>query len=128
MFRQKLFIACNYLKLVFVNFAPKDTWNLALNAIRLVQINDLSYQIIIGGEIANYAIYTNEPWVDDRFNGHRNPNEGWVEKAIAYATPGIKNIMDGTITVKELVEINQIQKNQIDIQRENAISRLEGGN
>lgn len=123
MFRQKLLLACQYLKLVFVNFAPKDTWNLALNAIRLVQVSDLSFQIIIGGEIANYAIYTNEPWIDDK-----NPNEGWVERAIAYATPGIKNIMDGTITIGELIEINQIQKNQIDIQRENAISKLEGGN
>ncbi len=79
--------------------APKDTWNLALNAIRIVQENGAWY-ILIGGEIAPYAVFTNEPWEKGK-----NPNEGWIEKTIEECMPAIKQIMSGTITQDEVDEL-----------------------
>lgn len=79
--------------------APKDTWNLALDAIRIVQENGAWY-ILIGGEIAPYAVFTNEPWEKGK-----NPNEGWIEKTIEECMPAIKQIMSGTITQDEVDEL-----------------------
>ena len=78
--------------------APKDTWNLALNSIRLVQ-EDGEWYVLIGGEIAPYAEYTNEPWQHGK-----NPNEGWIEATLESVLPTIKQIMSGAISQVDLDE------------------------
>ena len=99
--QEKLEQASKYLQSVLKLFAPKDTGNLSLNAIRLVQVKPDEWQIIIGGEIAPYAVYTNEKWQSQRWAGKRNPNEGWVNRAIESATPNLNLIMSGAITPSE---------------------------
>lgn len=81
--------------------APKDTFNLALNAIRKVYENGLWY-VVIGGELAPYAIYTNEPWISSRWNGKSNPNEGWIQNTIYEMTHVIELIFSGSYTDEDI--------------------------
>jgi hypothetical protein len=99
--QEKLEQASRYLQSILKIFAPKDTGNLSLNAIRVVQVKPDEWQIIIGGEIAPYAVYTNAEWQSQRWAGKRNPNEGWVNKAIESAKPNLILILSGTITPSE---------------------------
>lgn len=78
--------------------APKDTWNLALNSIRIVQ-EDGTWYVLIGGEIAPYAEHTNEPWQQGK-----NPNEGWIEATLEEIRPIIKQVMSGAISQNDLEE------------------------
>lgn len=73
------------LKLVLQARAPYDTGNLAINSIRIVD-----NAVYIGGEIADYAIFTNEPWIN---RTGKNPNEGWVQAAIMEAVPIIQKAL-----------------------------------
>lgn len=100
--QEKLEQASKYLQSILKIFAPKDTGNLSLNAIRLVQVTPNEWQIIIGGEIAPYAVYTNEKWQSQRWAGKRNPNEGWVSRAIESAKPNLMLILGGKITISEI--------------------------
>jgi hypothetical protein len=99
---EKLEQASKYLQQVLKVFAPKDTGNLSLNAIRIVQVAPSKYQIIIGGEIAPYAVYTNNEWVAQRWAGKVNPNQGWVNRAIDNAKPVLMSILSGAITLDEI--------------------------
>jgi hypothetical protein len=99
---EKLEQASKYLQQVLKVFAPKDTGNLSLNAIRIVQVAPSKYQIIIGGEIAPYAVYTNADWVAQRWAGKVNPNQGWVNRAIDNAKPVLMSILSGAITLDEI--------------------------
>ena len=99
---EKLEQASKYLQQVLKVFAPKDTGNLSLNAIRIVQVAPSKYQIIIGGEIAPYAVYTNAEWVAQKWAGKVNPNQGWVNRAIDNAKPVLMSILSGAITLDEI--------------------------
>jgi hypothetical protein len=90
--------AAEVLKSALVANAPKDTWNLALNSIRVVQENG-SWYVLIGGEIAPYAEYTNEAWKKGT-----NPNEGWIERSIEEVLPVITQIMSGALSEAEIDE------------------------
>lgn len=95
---QRIYQCCVVLHTALVANAPKDTWNLSLNSIRIVQESS-NWYIAIGGEIAPYAVYTNEPW-----NRGKNPNEGWIERTINDCLPYIKKIMSGSISEAEIDE------------------------
>ncbi len=101
----RLFQALKLLHEALVARAPKKSWNLALNGIVTVQDGTERY-IVIGGEVAPYAEYTNENW--DQFQpplkGKKNPNEGWIESAIEFCLPMIEQIMSGTLTIEEIKE------------------------
>ena len=76
--------------------APKDTGNLAYNAIKYRWLNNHQFEIYIdvgdteafvSGEkyysgTAPYTPFTNETWISDRWNGKKNPNENWWNNAI----------------------------------------------
>jgi hypothetical protein len=99
---EKLNQASRYLQSILRVYAPKDTGNLSLNAIRVVQLAPSKYQIIIGGEIAPYAVYTNAEWKAPRWAGKRNPNQDWVGKAIDSAKPYLIQILGGVVTLSEI--------------------------
>jgi hypothetical protein len=103
---------CKYLKLV----APKDTWNLTINGIHTIY-EDGTYYVLVGGETAPYAVSTNEKWAVGR-----NPNEGWLDKAIDTC---VKNafplFFQGTyekIDIENLQKINDL-KNAVTSSYEN---------
>ncbi len=72
--------ALNYLKIV----APKDTGNLAFNAIKYEILGD-TMRIYVDEDIAPYMVYTNEEWINRK---GVNPNQQWwndaVEQIIGY--------------------------------------------
>lgn len=109
--KNRQYQAALLLQTALVANAPKDTWNLALNGIRLVQDNGQWY-VLIGGEIAPYAVFTNEPWTRGK-----NPNEGWIERTIEECLPMIQQIMSGTITQEEVDEWKR-QQYETDLTRQ----------
>ena len=106
--------ACNILKLVLQARAPYDTGNLALNSIRIVQNS-----VIIGGEIADYAIYTNEPW-----NKGTNPNQGWVQDAIKEAVPLIQGVLSGKAKMSDVRRTQKMYKQIIAERKKNMTAKL----
>lgn len=109
--------ALNILKLVLQARAPYDTGNLALNSIRIV-----GNAVYIGGEIADYAIFTNEPWISR--NGKSNPNEGWVEKAIEEAVPIIQRVLSGKATEKDIQQSQKMYKGIISDRKKRMVENL----
>ena len=61
------------------NAAPKDTWNLAVNALKLEE-TETGYVIYVDSAVAPYMVYTEEPWTSTRWNGKKNPNEVWFRR------------------------------------------------
>lgn len=61
--------------------APYDTGNLAMNAIKMEMESPNVCLIYVDESIAPYMPFTNEPWVSPKWNGKKNPNEGWWQKA-----------------------------------------------
>lgn len=59
---------------------PLKTGNLRYNSILLRTTGVNQYQIYINQDIAPYAPYTTEKWISPRWNGKKNPNEGWWDK------------------------------------------------
>lgn len=75
--------------------APKDTGNLAYNAIQFEWVDNSTFKIFVNEEIAPYMPFTNEPWdirIIKQGTGRKgetrtvirtweNPNEGWFDRA-----------------------------------------------
>lgn len=76
-FRRVCENACRQLR----GLAPYDTGNLALNAIRIEFPSPSVCLIYVDEAIAPYMPYTTRPWVSPRWNGRKNPNEGWWQAA-----------------------------------------------
>lgn len=104
-YRERLEQAADYLVMWLQIRAPKDTWNLAMNGIRKAYDEFGSPQIVIGGELAPYAVYTNEKWLSPIFGGKQNPNEGWIQNAVQDAIPVLTAIMTGVMTQEEYAAI-----------------------
>ena len=99
--------ACNILKSVLQAKAPYDTGNLAINGIWIA--NDGSGVLIGGKEAAPYAVYTNESWADGK-----NPNEGWIDRAIQEALPIIEQALSGKITKEQYEETMRFYGEEFD--------------
>lgn len=61
---------------------PIDTGNLRYNGTRIEYSNGGRVcKIYIDGDgkdgVAYYMPFTNEPWISPKWNGRKNPNEGW---------------------------------------------------
>ncbi len=108
--------ACKILKLVLQARAPYDTGNLAINSIRIV-----GNAVMIGGEIADYAIYTNEPWIQRK---GKNPNEGWVQKAIREAAPIIQRTLSGKATADDLRQVQTKYEGVIADRKQKMLAEL----
>ena len=87
---------------------PFRSGNLA-STIHVAQDPDGLY-VVIGNENIDYAAATNEPWISPKWNGKKNPNEGWVENTIKKYENNIKAIFQGEMTEEELNRIIQEQE------------------
>ena len=104
--------------------APKDTFNLAINGIRKAYDDLTGFPIIvIGGEVAPYAIYTNEPWIAERWKGKVNPNQEWIQNAIIEVIPTIQSIMSGEITQEDYARITGTNAMMLNNQFDNAANQ-----
>ena len=84
------------------------------------------WQVVIGGELAPYAVYTNEPWISPRWNGKENPNLYWVERACQEAAPTLSLIMSGEVSEQEINELIAYNMNA-EYDAWQAASALTGG-
>lgn len=103
--------------------APYDTGNLALNSIRIVQRSG-DWCVVVGGEIADYAVYTNEAWTADRWNGKQNPNEGWIDREIQSALPQVRSQLTGTMTQAEYEQIIATQQQRVKTTQQQRLQDL----
>lgn len=74
-------------------FVPYDTGHLKDDAIKGMWVGN-TYRIYIDETVAPYVFYTQEPWED---RPGKNPNEGWVEKAVDYLAHYINSRIKGEI-------------------------------
>lgn len=74
---------------------PVDTGNLKYNAIQFYYIDETTFRIEVNEDIAPYMPYTNEPWTASRWNGAKNPNEGWWELATRFVAEMIVDELYG---------------------------------
>lgn len=81
--------------------APYDTGNLRDHGITLEATGINEYTISIGAPEAPYAVYTNEVWVSPKWNGKKNPNEHWIDKAVTDAVMMIAAMVDGMIATHD---------------------------
>lgn len=55
-----------------------STGNMAFNALKY-KVEDNVFIVYIDEKIAPYVWFTQMPWTAKRWNGKKNPNEGWFE-------------------------------------------------
>jgi len=87
--------------------APKDTGNLAYNAIKFKWVSDTHFKIYVdmgNGEsksigVAPYMPFTNEIWLSPKWKGKKNPNEGWWDRAVKVITIYIAKRLNGELKV-----------------------------
>lgn len=79
--------------------APYDTGNLSRNAIKLEFVSAKEALIYVSKAIAPYMPYTNEPWLSPYWNGKKNPNEGWFDRAAEIIAGNIKEQVGGEIKI-----------------------------
>lgn len=113
--------AADYLVVMFKINAPKKTFNLAINGIRKAYADNTGFPIIvIGGEVAPYAIYTNEPWISDRWLNKQtgvmaiNPNQGWIQQTIRECIPTLQAILSGSMTLEEYATLMNVRNDSLD--------------
>lgn len=72
---------CNRAVSILRERAPIATGNLRYNSIRYENSGPDTFTIYIDEAIAPYMPFTNEKWVDARWNGTENPHEKWFQNA-----------------------------------------------
>lgn len=108
-------LACEFLAAYLRLKAPIDTGNLTQFGVGVVYKRPDLIQVVIGNELADYAIYTNEPWLSPRWRGRKNPNEGWIQRALAEALPTMKSILtrNTRVSLREIDELKSQIQNKI---------------
>lgn len=100
---KKLYLAQDIILAHLRVYCPVRTGNLAAT----ITPDNNSLVITIGDENVQYAPFTNESW--DNFapplKGHKNPNEGWINKALDAALPIVDKFFAGSVTEEEAKEI-----------------------
>lgn len=88
-----MYSAFNYLK----SLVPKNTGNMRYNATKVDNLGNGKWRLYIDENIAPYVPYTNEPWISPKWNGKKNPNEGWFERATDLVARYISTLLRGTL-------------------------------
>ncbi len=92
-----LFEMTNILHKHLYNFSPVDTGNLHDRGLIKQQVSNNSMGVVLGGRDAPYGPITTLPWISPRWNGKRNPNEGWAKLATNVAAQEIASKIGGKI-------------------------------
>jgi len=110
----RLETAVDYLVIWLKVRAPKKSGNLALNAIKKTW-NPMAntWDIVIGGELAPYAVYTNEIWIA---RPGVNPNQGWIQTACIEAKPILQAMISGIMTQQDIDRIMVDQGGDLNVQ------------
>ncbi|HHX66661.1 MAG TPA: hypothetical protein GX708_01210 [Gallicola sp.] len=99
----------DYIVAVLKMNAPKRTGNLAYNSIRLV-----GNEIKVGGEIAPYAVYTEE---------NNKSSKGWIKRTIQSLIPTIEQLAKNNISEEEFRKLIDETNKNVDLQFENIANK-----
>lgn len=77
--------------------SPVDTGNLRDRGLIKKQFSPTNAGIVLGGRDAPYGPITTLPWIHPRWQGKRNPNEGWAQRATQAAVQEIATTLGGRI-------------------------------
>ena len=77
--------------------APVDKGNLKNYGVTYAFLDNDTFEIKIDLGKAPYMPYTNEPWIAKRWNGKKNPNEGWWQKAVEKVVQGLASAIGGEV-------------------------------
>lgn len=87
-----------YLTLAYLrSLVPYDTHNMQNNATNVENLGGGKWRLYVDENIAPYVPYTNEPWVSPKWNGKKNPNQGWFERATDLVARYISTLLRGTL-------------------------------
>lgn len=90
-------IACLSAVDIVKSVSPVDTGNLKNNGVTYAFLDNDTFMIKIDLAKAPYMPYTNEPWLAKRWNGKKNPNEGWWENAVKKVVEYLAQALGGEI-------------------------------
>lgn len=94
--------AVAFLTLKAPNIYFQSTNNLRQSIRKAQNPETMRWEILIGGELAPYAVYTNEEWISPKWKGKPNPNQGWVQAAFEEMANVLSAVMSGTITQENI--------------------------
>ena len=80
----------------FKPLTPIDTGNLR-SSVKFVFTSPTRAVVYVDTKQAPYMPYTNEPWISPRWNGKKNPNEGWFDREVENALEKTVKSMKGII-------------------------------
>lgn len=77
-----------------------STGNMRYNASKIRRVDQNTTEMMIDANIAPYVVYTNEPWISPKWNGKKNPNQGWFERATEAVAVELAAMLGGTLERK----------------------------
>lgn len=83
---------------------PVDSGNMR-DTMRAVKTARNQYAVIINPDnLAYYAVYTNEKWISDRWNGRKNPNEKWIDSGVTTFAMYLAQALGGKLSTDGIQE------------------------
>lgn len=83
---------------------PVDTGNMR-DTMRANKTGKNAYSVTINPDnLAYYAVYTNEKWIADRWNGRKNPNEKWIDSGVTTFAMYLAQSLGGELTTDGTTE------------------------
>lgn len=79
------------------SFVPVNTGNMRYNATKVENLGGGKWRLYVDEDIAPYMPYTTEPWISPKWNGKKNSNEGWFERASHLVANYIAGALHGTL-------------------------------
>lgn len=95
--KEKFTEVCNEAVEIVRNYAPVDTGNLEENGVSFEWVDDNTFNIYVDEALAPYMPYTNEVWKSPRWNGKKNPNEGWWQYSVERIVKYLVEELDGEV-------------------------------
>ena len=86
----------------FKPLVPYDTGNMATLATKVEKVAENRVRIYVDSAIAPYVVYTNEPWLSQKWKGKKNPNEKWFERAVEMVAQELAAMLGGTLSTEEV--------------------------
>lgn len=72
---------------------------------RAVKTGKNEYTVIINPDnLAYYAVYTNEKWIDERWHGKQNPNEKWIDSGVTTFAMYLAQALGGKLSTDGIQE------------------------
>ena len=90
--------ACDKAVKAVKKVAPRKSGHLADNGVRIEYPSPNICRIYVDTTtMAPYMPYTNEPWISPKWNGKKNPNEGWWQGTLPMVCNIIAQELKGVI-------------------------------